>query len=51
MPYFETPYVRQQVTVPGQHDGAQASFGELKLDEQDRQEMLTILETMGGPPY
>lgn len=25
--------------------------GTLQLDEADRQEMLTILETMGGPPY
>ena len=48
---FETSYVRQQVALPGQHDGAQASFGNLRLDEADRREMLTILETMGGPPY
>ena len=48
---FSTPYVRQQVALPGQHDGAQASFGNLRLDEVDIQEMLTILATMGEPPY
>jgi len=48
---FTTPYVRQQVALPGQHDGAQASFGNLRLDEVDIQEMLNILATMGEPPY
>lgn len=51
MGIFTTPYVRQQVALPGQHDGAQASFGTLRLDEADIQEMLTILATMGDPPY
>ena len=35
---FETSYVRPE-------------FGRLKLDEADRQEMLMIMETMGGLPY
>lgn len=35
---FRTSYVRP-------------TFGVLRLDEADRQEMLTILRTMGGPPY
>jgi 4-hydroxy-tetrahydrodipicolinate synthase len=48
---FATPLCRQQVALPGQHEGAQVSFGTLRLDEADKQEMLTILDTMGRPPY
>jgi hypothetical protein len=47
MEVFETPFVRQQVTVPGHHDGQRAAFGTRRLDEVDRLEMLQILETMG----
>ena len=43
MGVFSTPYVRQQVAMPGQHDGAQASFGTLRLDDADLHEMHTIL--------
>ena len=51
MGVFEHAFCRQEVTVPGSHSGANVSFGSLKLDEADRQEMLAILETMGDPPY
>ncbi|MEW6752404.1 MAG: dihydrodipicolinate synthase family protein [Candidatus Latescibacterota bacterium] len=49
MGVFATPFVRQQVTVPGHHDGPQAAFGTRRLEEADRQEMLQILGTMGEP--
>ena len=51
MGVFEHAYCRQQVTVPGQHSGAEVSFGSLKLDEADYEEMLAILATMGDAPY
>lgn len=51
MGVFEHSYCRQQVSTPGTHTGAEISFGSLKLDEADRQEMLAILATMGDPPY
>lgn len=51
MGVFETAYVRQQVALPGQSSGAEVRFGTLRLDEADRQEIRTILDTMGGPPY
>ncbi|MBC7235567.1 MAG: dihydrodipicolinate synthase family protein [Chloroflexi bacterium] len=38
MGVFETTYVRP-------------NFGQLRLDEDDRLEMLKVLEMMGGPPY
>lgn len=48
--------MERQISIPGigvprQHGGAEVRFGTLTLDEADRQEMLAILETMGGPPY
>ena len=48
---FETAYVRELVTLPGQSTDARVEFGTLRLDEHDRQEMLGILDEMGGPPY
>ena len=51
MGVFETSYTRQKVALPGEHTGSEVRFGTLTLDEADRQEMLTILEHMGGPPY
>ncbi len=48
---FATAYCRQQVALPGQHDGQRVSFGSLRLDEADEQEMRAILQAMGGPPY
>jgi len=48
---FETSFTRQQVALPGQHEGTEVKFGSLTLDEVDRQEMLAILATMGEPPY
>jgi dihydrodipicolinate synthase/N-acetylneuraminate lyase len=51
MGVFEHAYCRQQVTVSGQHSGAEVDFGSLKLDDADREEMLAILATMGEPPY
>jgi len=51
MGVFSTPFVRQRVALPGQASGTEVSFGTRTLDEADEQEMLTILETMGGPPY
>ena len=51
MGVFETAYTRQRITLPGQATGAQTLFGTLTLDDADRREMRTILDTMGGPPY
>ena len=51
MGVFEHAYCRQQVTTPGKHSGEEVGFGSLTLDEADRHEMLTILATMGDPPY
>lgn len=51
MGVFETPYVRQQIALPGQSSDAQIESGKRMLDEADRQEMLRILDAMGGPPY
>ena len=51
MGVFSTPFVRQRVALPGQASGTEVRFGTRTLDEADEQEMLTILETMGGPPY
>ncbi len=48
---FDTSFCRQQVSLPGQHDGTETSFGSLRLDAADKEEMLTILHTMGAPPY
>lgn len=49
MGVFDTPFVRQQITVPGHHDGPKAAFGTRRLDEVDHQEMLQVLRTMGEP--
>lgn len=46
-----THFVRQMVSQPGQSDGDEVRFGSLTLDEDDRREMLAILETLDGPPY
>ena len=51
MGVFSTPLVRQRVALPGQASGTEVRFGTRVLDEADEQEMRTILETMGGPPY
>ena len=51
MGVFATPFVRQRVALPGQATGSEVRFGTRTLDEADEQEMLAILETMGGPPY
>lgn len=48
---FDTAFCRQQVSLPGQHEGTEVSFGSLQLDEADKEEMLTILRGMGDPPY
>jgi dihydrodipicolinate synthase/N-acetylneuraminate lyase len=52
MGVFDTAYVRQRVALPGQASaGSEVSFGTLTLDDADLEEMLAILETMGGPPF
>ena len=51
MGVFSTPLVRQRVALPGQASGTEVRFGARALDDADEEEMLTILETMGGPPY